>query len=193
MYLKVIKPVFDFVVSAFGLLLLGPVLILVSLILFFIHGSSPVFTQTRVGQFGNCFTILKLKTIKDNGKSHWFLKLLRKTKIDELPQFINILKGDMSLVGPRPDLPGYYDTLEGDKAKVLLLKPGITGYATLQFANEEELLAKETHPRDYNDRVIFPKKVDLNFDYYKHVSFLFDLKILLKTILLPFYKSSVYL
>lgn len=141
-----------------------------------------------MGQYGHLFTVFKFKTIKENGESNSFLKLLRKTKIDELPQLINILKGGMSLVGPRPDIPGYYDLLEGEDRKLLNLKPGLTGYASLKFSNEEKLLNLQDEPLRYNDEVIFPEKIKLNLYYYRNVSLLFDFKILLKTILLPVYR-----
>ncbi|GAA0755825.1 hypothetical protein GCM10009433_10680 [Psychroflexus lacisalsi] len=93
----------------------------------------------------------------------------------------------MSLVGPRPDIPGYYDKLKGDDRLILQLKPGITGYASLKFVNEEKLLAQQEDPISYNDTVLFPQKVKLNLEYYREVSFTTDIKILFKTILLPFY------
>lgn len=186
MYLKFGKPLFDWIISLLGLLLLSPFLILISISLFFIHKSSPFFLQTRVGQYARRFKIYKFKTLPNAGRSHWFLKFLRKTKLDELPQLINVLKGEMSLVGPRPDIPGYYDRLEGEYRLILELRPGITGYASIAFANEEQVLSKQKNPLHYNDEVIFPEKVKLNLDYYRHVSFGLDLKILFKTILLPF-------
>jgi lipopolysaccharide/colanic/teichoic acid biosynthesis glycosyltransferase len=186
MYLKIGKPLLDFILSLIGLLLLAPFLILISIILLFIHKSNPLFFQNRIGQFGNPFTVYKFKTLKENGQSHPFLKLLRHTKIDELPQLINVLKGEMSLVGPRPDIPGYYDLLEGENRLVLNLKPGLTGYASLKYVNEEHLLSEQEEPIKYNDEVIFPEKVKLNLYYYRNVSLLFDLNILMKTVLLPF-------
>jgi lipopolysaccharide/colanic/teichoic acid biosynthesis glycosyltransferase len=186
MYLKLGKPLMDFVLSLFGLVLLAPFLILIWILLFFIHKSNPIFFQIRVGQHGNLFTVYKFKTLKENGQSHSFLKLLRHTKIDELPQLINVLKGEMSLVGPRPDIPGYYDLLEGEYRLVLKLKPGLTGYASLKYVNEEYLLSQQEEPLKYNDEVIFPEKVKLNLYYYENVSLLLDLKILMKTVLLPF-------
>lgn len=188
MYLKFIKPSLDFILSFIGLFFLSPILILIWFLLLFIHKSNPIFFQKRVGQYGHLFTVFKFKTIKENGESNSFLKLLRKTKIDELPQLINILKGEMSLVGPRPDIPGYYDLLEGEDRKLLNLKPGLTGYASLKFSNEEKLLNLQEEPLRYNDEVIFPEKIKLNLYYYRNVSLLFDFKILLKTILLPVYR-----
>jgi len=187
MYLKFGKPILDVFLSLFGLIILLPFLILIYVILFLIHASNPVFYQTRVGQFGEYFTVYKFKTIKTNNSNNAFLKALRKTKVDELPQLFNVIKGDMSLVGPRPDIPGYYDKLTGENRLILQLKPGITGLASLQFANEEEILAQQSNPLAYNDEVLFPKKVELNLHYYKEVSFVFDLNILIKTILLPFH------
>lgn len=188
MYLKFIKPLFDFVFSLFGLLILSPFLIFLSIILFLIHNSNPLFFQNRVGKHGKLFMIYKFKTIKEDNQPSSFLKLLRKTKIDELPQLINVLKGEMSLVGPRPDIPGYYDQLKGENRLILKLKPGLTGYASIKFVNEEQLLSQQQDPLSYNDEVIFPEKVKLNLEYIRHVSLWLDLKILLKTILLPLYK-----
>ncbi|NEV94891.1 sugar transferase [Psychroflexus sp. YR1-1] len=186
MYLKFGKPLFDWIISFLGILLLSPFLILLSISLFFIHKSSPFFLQTRVGQHARRFKIYKFKTLLKTGQSHWFLKFLRKTKMDELPQLINVLKGEMSLVGPRPDIPGYYDRLKGEHRLILKLRPGITGYASIAFANEEQILSEQQNPLHYNDEMIFPEKVKLNLDYYCHVSLGLDLKILFKTILLPF-------
>lgn len=190
MYLKFGKPLLDFILSFIGLLLLSPILLFIYILLFFIHKSNPIFFQERIGQFGERFTVYKFKTFKKTGESNQFLKLLRKTKIDELPQLINILKGEMSLVGPRPDIPGYYDLLKGEDRKLLNFKPGLTGYASLKFSNEEELLDQQKEPLKYNDEIIFPEKVKLNLYYYRNVSLLFDFKIILKTILLPFKSQS---
>jgi lipopolysaccharide/colanic/teichoic acid biosynthesis glycosyltransferase len=106
---------------------------------------------------------------------------LRKYKLDELPQLINIVLGDMSFVGPRPDIAGYYDKLAGENRKVLDLKPGLTSEAALKYANEEDLLATVENPQQYNDEVIFPDKVKLNLAYYYSRSFWGDIKIIWKT------------
>lgn len=185
MYLKFVKPALDFILSFIGLIILSPVLLSVYILLFIIHSTNPIFFQTRVGQYGKLFTVYKFKTIKENQQSHPFLKFLRKSKIDEFPQLINILKGEMSVVGPRPDIPGYYDLLSGESRNILKLKPGLTGYASLKYADEEYVLSQQTDPLAYNDEVIFPEKVRLNLYYYQNVSLLFDFKIILKTILLP--------
>ena len=103
--------------------------------------------------------------------------------MDELPQFINVLKGEMSIVGPRPDIEGYYDTLDGENRKILELKPGITSLASLKYYNEEEILEQQDNPLLYNDTVIFPDKVKMNLAYYYNQNLVLDLKIILKTIL----------
>jgi lipopolysaccharide/colanic/teichoic acid biosynthesis glycosyltransferase len=108
---------------------------------------------------------------------------LRRLKLDELPQLFNVLKGEMSFVGPRPDVPGYADRQQGEAAQILQLRPGITGPATLAFRNEEELLAQAKDPQRFNDEVIFPEKVRLNLEYLKNMSLLGDIGCILKTIL----------
>ena len=109
-------------------------------------------------------------------------RFFRKTKIDELPQLINVLKGDMSFVGPRPDVPGYADRLQGEDRIILSVKPGITGPATLKYKNEEEILAKVDNPEKYNDEVIWPDKVRINKEYIKNWSLKRDIIYILKTI-----------
>jgi len=103
-------------------------------------------------------------------------------KLDELPELWNIFKGDMSFVGPRPDMPEYFQQLEGEERKILELRPGITGPASLKYVNEEELLASVPDPKRYNDEVIWPDKVRINLEYYYNRSFLYDLGIIIKTI-----------
>ena len=107
---------------------------------------------------------------------------MRQTKIDELPQLWNVLKADMSFVGPRPDIAVYYDVLEGESRKVLNLKPGITSEASIKYQNEEALLAQQENPLDYNDTVIFPDKARMNLDYYYNRSFFGDIGIIVKTL-----------
>ena len=116
-----------------------------------------------------------------------FGKWLRKTKLDEIVELVNVLKGEMSFVGPRPDVEGYADKLEGEDRKVLELRPGITGPASLKYINEEEILANVDNPQQYNDKVIFPDKVKINLDYYYNRTFWEDIRVILKTI---FYNHS---
>ena len=142
-----------------------------------------LFLQKRIGQFGKPFMIFKLKTMHSNTeKVTFFGSFFRKYKIDELPQFFNVLIGNMSIVGPRPDVTGYYDALQGEDRKVLNLKPGITSLASIKYKNEEQLLLQQQNPIDYNDNIIFPDKVKMNLSYYYNQSILLDIKIILKTI-----------
>ena len=145
--------------------------------------SNGFFTQERIGQYGKSFLIYKLRTLhtKTNKTSLWG-QMLRKTKLDELPQLLNILKGEMTLVGPRPDVPGYADLLEGADRKILLLKPGITGLASLKYRNEETLLASMPNPQEYNDIVIWPDKVRINKWYAQNRTLIMDLQILFYTL-----------
>jgi len=147
-----------------------------------------LFTQTRIGKNGIPFTIYKFRSIpKGASTPNTWGQFLRNSKLDEIPQLYNILKGDMTLVGPRPDVPGYADLLEGDDRIVLTIKPGITGLASLKYRNEELLLAQQSNPKQYNDVVIWPDKVRINKWYVKHRSLLMDLKILWYTCIpIPF-------
>ena len=140
--------------------------------------SNGFFLQERIGQYGKKFAIYKLRTLhsQTHHLSCWG-KFLRNYKIDELPQLLNIIKGEMTLVGPRPDVPGYADLLEGADREILQLKPGITGLASLKYRNEETLLASMPNPQEYNDTIIWPDKVRLNLLYLKNKSFWLDIKI----------------
>ena len=175
------KSILDFILAILLLLALLPFLLISLLLAALSTKSTGIFTQIRIGQHGNPFTIYKLQTMKD-GKVTSIGKILRKTKIDELPQLINILKGDMSFVGPRPDVPGYYDVLKGEQRKVLVLKPGLTSLAAIKYRNEEQLLAQQVEPLFYNDTVIFPDKVKMNLKYLEKRSFRYDLIIIVLTI-----------
>jgi lipopolysaccharide/colanic/teichoic acid biosynthesis glycosyltransferase len=177
-----VKKAFDFLLSFILLLFLIFPILLFWLLLTLISHSNGFFFQKRIGQYGKIFTIIKFRTIFPNKKKLAdFGQLLRRYKIDEIPQLINILKGDMSFVGPRPDIEGYYDLLTGEQRKILDLKPGLTSEASIKYVNEEEILLKMESP-DYNDKVIFPDKVKMNLDYYYKQNFFLDLKIILKTI-----------
>ncbi|MDY3319028.1 sugar transferase [Riemerella anatipestifer] len=164
------------IVFIFPLLLL--LLILVSVDTF----SCGLFVQDRVGQYGKLFRIYKFKTIRPvSRKISSIGAFLRKTKLDELPQLFNILKGEMSFIGPRPDVSGYYDSLKGEDRKLLILKPGLLSEASLEYRNEEYLLNQKENPLKYNDEIIFPHKIKLNLEYLERVSFKEDIRILLKT------------
>jgi lipopolysaccharide/colanic/teichoic acid biosynthesis glycosyltransferase len=178
-----LKRIFDLFFSFVGLLLSGWLLVFFWIIASLDTKSNGLFVQERIGQWGRIFKIYKLKTICPTTNRISRIGLfLRQTKIDELPQLWNVLKGEMSLVGPRPDIQGYYDLLEGESRKVLELKPGITSEASIKYQNEETLLEQQENPLDYNDTIIFPDKVRMNLDYYYHRSFLGDILIIVRTV-----------
>jgi lipopolysaccharide/colanic/teichoic acid biosynthesis glycosyltransferase len=178
-----VKRIFDLLFSLFGLLAVGWLLFIFWIMASIDTRSNGLFIQERIGQWGGVFRIYKLKTMHPvSAKISRLGAFLRKTKIDELPQFWNVLKGDMSFVGPRPDVPGYYDLLEGEARKILELKPGITSEASLKYQNEEGLLAQQDNPLHYNDRVLFPDKVRMNLAYYYHRSFWGDIRIIWRTV-----------
>ncbi|NHN26156.1 sugar transferase [Flavobacterium jejuense] len=177
------KRIFDLILAVLSLVLLSWILVICILIAFIDTKSFGWFVQERIGQFGKPFKIFKIKTMCDSTKKiSSFGRFLRKSKIDELPQLLNILLGQMSFVGPRPDIPGYYDLLEGENRKILELKPGLTSEASIKYANEEELLNQYENPLEYNDAVIFPDKVKMNLEYYYKQSILVDLQLIVKTI-----------
>ncbi|MAB56251.1 MAG: LPS biosynthesis sugar transferase [Aequorivita sp.] len=173
-----IKKIFDIAFSIIGLLIFGWLILLLLLFAYFDTGKA-LFCQPRVGQYGKQFTIFKIRTLQTCcGSVSKYGKFLRRSKLDELPQLLNILLGQMSFVGPRPDIPGYYDKLEGEDRKILELKPGLISKAALKYYNEEALLKQQTDPLKYNDEVIFPDKVRMNLDYYYNRSFAEDLRIM---------------
>ena len=177
------KRIFDFLFSLLVLLFITWFLLICFIISSIETRSFGMFFQKRTGQFGKPFMIYKLKTMHSNSdKITFFGSFFRKYKIDELPQFFNVLIGNMSIVGPRPDIEGYYDKLIGEDRKILQLKPGITSLASIKYRNEDVILEKQHNPLEYNDTIIFPDKVQLNLEYYYNQSFLLDIKIILKTI-----------
>ncbi|ROI09215.1 sugar transferase [Chryseobacterium sp. H3056] len=178
-----LKRLFDIVFSLIGLLVLSPVLLVMALLAAWDTKSNGFFVQQRVGQHGKLFKIIKLRSLDSKTQSiSAFGRFLRKSKIDELPQLYNVLLGEMSFVGPRPDVAGYYDLLTGENRKILELKPGLTSEASLKYYNEDALLEQQKDPLRYNDTILFPDKVRMNLDYYYNRSFLGDLKILCKTV-----------
>lgn len=177
------KRLFDGTAALIGILLIGIPLAIAYVAASIDTASNGLFRQIRIGQFGKEFTIFKLKTLHPKTKKITvFGRFLRKSKIDELPQLFNILVGQMSFVGPRPDIPGYYDKLIGEDRKILELKPGLTSEASIKYAQEEEILAHVKNPLEYNDTVIFPDKVKMNLEYYYKQSILVDLQIIVKTL-----------
>lgn len=191
----ILKWIFDRVVSFVGLLMLWPVMLVVAvLIRHKMPGGPVIFTQKRVGQGGKLFTMYKFRsmTVAHSGSSVSVAgesritplgAKLRRYKLDELPELWNVLVGDMSFVGPRPDVPGYADLLKGEDRDILKLKPGITGPASLKYRNEEELLAAVENPQEYNDTVIYPDKIRINLYYLNHYSFIKDIEMIFCTVL----------
>lgn len=189
-----LKWLFDRFMAFFGLLFLWPVLLVVA-ILIKINMPGPVFfIQQRVGKGGKLFNCHKFRSMSlgHNGSSISIAgesritplgAKLRKYKLDELPELWDVLICNMSFVGPRPDVPGYADKLQGEDRVILTLRPGITGPATLKYRNEEELLAQVKNPQQYNDEVIYPDKVRLNRYYAEHYSFIEDIKMIFCTVL----------
>lgn len=177
------KLIIDYGIASVAVIIFLPIFIVLFFLASVDTGFPGVFTQDRVGRFGTTFTIYKFKTYhsKTLNKSQ-FGRWLRKTKLDELPQIFNILKGDMSIIGARPDIKGYYDVLEGEQRLILNLKPGLISEAGIKYRNEDEILANQDHPLQYNDEVLFPDKVKMNLDYYKNLSLKNDLKIIWKTL-----------
>ena len=211
----ILKWIFDRVVAFVGLCFLWPVLLVVAILVKIkMPGGPAFFVQKRVGKGGKLFNCHKFRSMtvapKVNSNSNgWssvsvagdsritpFGAKLRHYKIDELPGLWDVLIGNMSFVGPRPDVPGYADKLEGDDRDVLKLRPGITGPATLKYRLEDEMISKyvamcqaegDTRPMqeiatEYNDKVIYPDKVRLNCYYYKHYSFVKDIQIIFATV-----------
>lgn len=190
-----IKYIFDRVAALMGLLLLWPVFVVIALLILIKMPGGPVFfQQARVGRGGKLFTIYKFRTMRTShdgtsvtvaGQSRItpLGAVLRRYKLDELPELWNVLVGDMSFVGPRPDVPGYADLLVGEDREILQLRPGITGPASMKYRNEEELLARQEHPHRYNDDVLFPDKVRLNRYYLHHYSFAKDIQMIVCTVL----------
>lgn len=217
----ILKWIFDRVVSLFGLLILWPILLIVAILIKVKMPGGPVFfVQKRVGKDGKLFDCHKFRTmipVENNegakgkkGDKNWSTvsvagdnritplgAKLRHFKLDELPGLWDVLIGKMSFVGPRPDVPGYADQLTGDDREVLMLRPGITGPATLKYRLEDEMIAEYVEQRrvagdtrdmreiaeEYNDQVIYPDKVRINRYYLHHYSFWMDIKMIFATVL----------
>lgn len=184
---------FDRIFALAGLILCSWFLLLIGLMVRIVDGVPVFFLQQRVGMQGKLFVIHKFRTMSNGARGtsitvkgdRRVTKLgafLRRYKLDELPELWDVLVGNMSFVGPRPDVPGYADRLVGADREILHLLPGITGPATLKYRNEEELLANEENPQQYHDEVVYPDKVRLNRYYLHHYSFWMDIKIIFATL-----------
>lgn len=190
----IFKWLFDRLVALIGLLFIWPVLVVVAILIKIKMPGPVLFVQQRVGKDGKLFNCHKFRsmTVGHGGSSVSVAgesritplgAKLRKYKLDELPELWDVFIGTMSFVGPRPDVPGYADKLQGEDRIVLSLRPGITGPATLKYRNEEELLATVADPIKYNDTVIYPDKVRINRYYAEHYSFIKDIQMIFCTVL----------
>ena len=208
---SIVKRIFDFSLAIVGLLLTCWIIAIAWLVARIDCRTNGFFTQTRIGLDGKRFKVIKIRTMRVIDPSQedeeldgplvkiggrWTTvttasdpritpigRFWRKTKVDELPQLINVLLGQMSFVGPRPDVPGFADLLEGEDRIILKVRPGITGPATLKYRNEEEILASVVDPEEFNREVIYPDKVRINREYVENWSFMRDILYILKTIL----------
>lgn len=190
-----LKSIFDQLLALIDLLILWPLMLVIALMIKIKMPGGPVmFSQKRIGQHGKLFTMYKFRSmalfhtgspisVKGESRITTLGAFLRRYKLDELPELWNVLIGDMSFVGPRPDVPGYADKLEGEDRLVLSVKPGITGPASLKYSNEEELLAAQADPVAYNDNIIFPDKTRINLNYVKYRNFWLDIRIITYTLL----------
>lgn len=191
----IIKYLFDKIGAFAGLVITLPILLIVFvLIKIKMPDGQVIFRQKRIGKNGKLFTMYKFRTmiifhngstvsVKGENRITPLGAVLRKYKLDELPELWNVLIGDMSFVGPRPDVPGYADNLSDDDKIILSLRPGITGPASLKYRNEEEILTEQANPQEYNDKILFPDKVRINKKYIENWSFLTDLQIIFCTLL----------
>lgn len=189
------KRAMDVVLASMGLVIVGWILPLLWLGARISTGLSGFFAQRRVGMHGRIISVLKLRTMRDlpgvrttvttsgDPRITRFGKFLRRSKLDELPQLWNVLKGDMSFVGPRPDVPGFADQLRGGDRLMLELRPGITGPATLKYRDEEEILRRVEDPEAFNREFIWPDKVRINVRYARELSLRGDLKIIWQTLI----------
>jgi lipopolysaccharide/colanic/teichoic acid biosynthesis glycosyltransferase len=187
----ILKRSFDLLVSIPGILLALPILLILVFLATLDTRQWGWFVQIRIGRFGRPFNFYKIRTLRGaahrnvhdmRNSSTSFGRWLRRTKLDELAQLVNVVLGQMSLVGPRPDLPGYADKLEGEDRIILELRPGLTGPAAIKYRNEDALLASQDDPNTYNDTVIWPENVSIHKSYYHNWSFWGDLGYLWQTI-----------
>jgi lipopolysaccharide/colanic/teichoic acid biosynthesis glycosyltransferase len=190
-----VKRLFDILFSFIGILILLPFFLLFAILIVLDSGFPVFYSQTRVGKEGKDFSLLKFRSMKKDADKKGLLTIgekdsrvttigyfLRKYKIDELPQLFNVLVGDMSLVGPRPEVRKYVELYNSDQKKVLSVKPGITDYASIEYSNENALLARSINPEHLYITEIMPTKLKLNLKYIEEQNFFTDIKIILKTI-----------
>jgi lipopolysaccharide/colanic/teichoic acid biosynthesis glycosyltransferase len=188
------KRTFDLVAALFGLSLTSGLIGVVLLCAYCDTNRNPLFRQLRIGRNGCLFFMYKIRTMREirglsstittetDPRITQFGHYLRRSKLDELPQLFNVIRGDMSLVGPRPEVPTYLEQIRRQAPCVLSVRPGITGPATLKYRREEQLLAAQADPQTFNDRVLFPDKLQINQSYVRNFRFVDDLKLLWLTL-----------
>lgn len=194
-----LKRGFDFLVATIGLLLLAPFLLVLGLLVVLESRGPMFYSQARVGKGGQLFQLYKFRSMRPNSDRHQPITIgkrdarvtrvgyyLRKFKLDELPQLFNVWRGDMSLVGPRPELKKFVDLYTARQLEVLRVKPGITDFASIEFRDENELLEGKEDPIGYYISHIMPVKLDLNLKYIQEQSFWTDCRIILRTVLAIF-------
>ena len=190
------KRLFDIFFSLIGIILLSPILILICLLIILDSKGGIFFKQIRVGKGNKDFKMLKFRTMKTDSEKKGFLTIgnkdnritkvgyyLRKYKLDELPQLINVLKGDMSIVGPRPEVRKYVDMYNEQQLKVLSVRPGLTDFASIEYINESEILSKSDKPEETYINEIMPAKLNINLNYIEKKSFLTDCIIIIRTLI----------
>ncbi|MEJ6469198.1 sugar transferase [Fusobacterium watanabei] len=189
-----LKRIFDITLSLFGLIILLPFMLIIAILIKFDSKGTVFFKQIRITKGGKEFKIFKYRTMKVGsdkysqitvGKDERITKIgsfLRKYKLDEIPQLINVLIGDMSLVGPRPEVPKYVALYTDEQKEILKVRAGITDYASIEFSNENDLLALEKDSEKAYIEKIMPKKIELNKKYLSEISMLTDIRIILLTI-----------
>lgn len=191
----IIKRIFDIVMSLIGIIVLLPVMVIIAILIKSTSEGPILFKQTRVTKNGREFKIYKYRTMRENSEGNNQItvgndsritpigKILRKTKLDEIPQLFNVLKGEMSLVGPRPEVPKYVNLYTENQRKILEVPAGITDYASIYFSNESELLGKVKDPDKFYIEKIMPYKIELNQKYIQNINIFEDVKIIILTIL----------
>ena|SRR5215472_6651630 len=194
-YCRVWKRLIDLIASSLGLLILSPILIIIGILIKWTSNGPVLYWQYRVGRGGRLFRIAKFRSmvIDADNKGQDITSsgdcrvtplgiTLRRFKIDELPQLWNVLKGEMSIVGPRPEVPRYVARYTEEQRRVLCVRPGITDLASIQYRHEEDLLAQSDNPEELYCRVILPHKLNLNLKYIQQISLVFDASLILKTL-----------
>lgn len=197
------KRFFDLLISIISLVLLSPILVIVSFSIIVDNGFPIFFVQRRVGRYEKEFGLIKFRSMRNLRKDESDLQItigrneritivgsfLRKYKLDELPQLINILKGDMSFVGPRPEVPQYVALYNSQQLNVLTIRPGLTDYASIKYRNESEILESSSNPERMYIEKVMPDKLKINLEYVSNQSFIGDLVIILKTLRVVLSKS----